>query len=247
MKRTAARTRWRVATLALRDKSFILTLQSWRPEIRNAFNRAGAVARRNRAFPKSSRLSRDDPLRSCFRRITPPGLVICGIERRKNTMVKFASHGVAQRPQNHPTIFPPPAAPRRNSVCGSGCAGIAAAKDGAHPNRGIVSPRFRSCPRLRGRALSSNVFVLCTAHDLRQLGIAGVIGHDYNRLQGSARRNIAECVTAGGPFLVQYSARLSRDGTTASPYRYRGRASRPVTIRSNPADAERFPRAPFLE
>ena len=79
-------------------------------------------------FPKSSRLSRDDPLRSCFRRITPPGLVICGIERRKNTMMKFASHGVAQRLQNHPTIFPPPAAPRRNSVCGSGCAGIAAAR-----------------------------------------------------------------------------------------------------------------------
>jgi hypothetical protein len=68
-------------------------------------------------FPKSSRLSGDDPLRSCFRRITPPGLVICGIERRKNTMMKF-------------------------------------------------------------------------------------------RLEGSARRNIAGCVTAGGPFLVQYSARL---------------------------------------
>jgi hypothetical protein len=108
-------------------------------------------------------------------------LVICGIERRKNTMMKFASHGVAQRLQNHPTIFPPPAAPRRNSVCGSGCAGIAAAKDGAHPNRGIVSPRFRSCPRLRRRALSSNVFVLCIAHDLRQLGVAGVIASPWGK------------------------------------------------------------------
>ena len=105
--------------------------------------------------------------------------------------------------------------------------------------------RFRSCTGLRGRALLSKVFVLCIAHDLRQLGVASVIGHDYNRLQGSARRYIAGCVTAGLTLPGSVFCAAQSRWYAASPHRYRGRGSRPVSIRSNPADAEGFPRAPL--
>src|SRR6266446_3182212 len=82
----------------------------------------------------------------------PPGLVICGVVRRKNTAVKPGTRPTWRSGSRiSPTVFPPPAAPPymqmsaavwRNAVCGPGCAEIVVLGDGdmviRHPPRRSV-------------------------------------------------------------------------------------------------------------